>query len=150
MRHVSVISCFTLLHKTRYGIEHHLSKEPEQSDVLHDLLAFLAEEMMRLNKEKRAAQKEFLDGLVTTARVLPGKDGRKGTQPRLDIEVKGVQQQQATELLADLVEGELAARLPCCGESAELLEQTQQIVVRVVADNHPVADLVHLANLEPH
>jgi len=45
---------------------------------VHDLLAFLAEEMIRLNKEKRAAQKEFLDWLVTTARVLPDKDGRKG------------------------------------------------------------------------
>src|SRR5713101_8357094 len=41
-------------------VDHHLSKEPEESDVVHDLLAFLAEEMIRLNKEKRAAQKEFL------------------------------------------------------------------------------------------
>jgi len=59
-------------------VEHHLSKEPEQSDVVHDLLAFLAEEMIRLNKEKRAAQKEFLDWLVATVRILPDKDGRKG------------------------------------------------------------------------
>ena len=48
------------------------------------------------------------------------------------------------------LEDELAARLPCCGECAELLEQTQHIVVRVVADNHPVPDLEHLASLEPH
>jgi len=59
-------------------VEHHLSKEPEESDVVHDLLAFLAEEMIRLNKEKRAAQKEFLDWLVTTLKILPDKDGRKG------------------------------------------------------------------------
>ncbi len=59
-------------------VEHHLSKEPEESDVVHDLLAFLAEEMVRLNKEKRDAQKEFLDWLVTTVRVLPDKEGRKG------------------------------------------------------------------------
>ena len=75
--------------------------------------------------------------------------GNDGTQSRLDTEAQGVQQ-QATELLANLAEDELAARLPCCGESAELLEQTQQIVVRVVADNHPVPDLEHLASLEPH
>ncbi len=31
-------------------VDHHLSKEPEESDVVHDLLAFLAEEMIRLNK----------------------------------------------------------------------------------------------------
>jgi len=59
-------------------VDHHLSQQPEESDVVHDLLAFLAEEMIQLNKEKRAAQKEFLDGLVTIARVLPDNDGRKG------------------------------------------------------------------------
>ena len=34
--------------------------EHEQSDVVHDLLAFLAEEMTRLNKEKQAKIKSFL------------------------------------------------------------------------------------------
>jgi hypothetical protein len=29
-------------------------QEPEASDIVHDLLAFLAEEMLRLNKEKQA------------------------------------------------------------------------------------------------
>lgn len=35
----------------------------EQSDVVHDLLAFLAEEMIRLNKEKQAEIKGFLGWL---------------------------------------------------------------------------------------
>jgi hypothetical protein len=61
-------------------VAHHLSKEPEESGVAHDLLAFLAEEMMRLNKEKRAAQKEFLDWLVATLKILPDRDGRKGIE----------------------------------------------------------------------
>src|SRR6266567_4572049 len=61
-------------------VEHHLSQEPEESDVVHDLLAFLAEEMIRLNKEKREAQKEFLDWLVTTLKILPDRDGRKGIE----------------------------------------------------------------------
>ena len=59
-------------------VDHHLSREPEESDVVHDLLAMLAEEMMRLNKEKRAAQREFLDWLVATLKILPDKEGRKG------------------------------------------------------------------------
>ncbi len=46
-------------------VNHHLSRQPEQSDVVHDLLAFLAETMLDLNKQKRALQKEFLDWLVT-------------------------------------------------------------------------------------
>ncbi len=59
-------------------VEHHLSNEPEESDVVHDLLAMLAEEMIRLNKEKRGAQREFLDWLVITLKILPDKEGRKG------------------------------------------------------------------------
>jgi hypothetical protein len=34
--------------------------KPERADVVHDLLAFLAEQMMSLNREKRAAGKQFL------------------------------------------------------------------------------------------
>ena len=37
--------------------------EHEQSDVVHDLLAFLAEEMTRLNKEKQSKIKGFLNWL---------------------------------------------------------------------------------------
>jgi hypothetical protein len=54
-------------------VEHHLSKEPEESDVVHDLLAFLAGEMIRLNKEKRATTKCFLDWLVATLKILPDR-----------------------------------------------------------------------------
>ncbi|NWJ97316.1 MAG: Eco57I restriction-modification methylase domain-containing protein, partial [Chloroflexi bacterium] len=50
----------------------------EKSDVIHDLLAFLAEEMIRLNQEKRAVQKEFLDWLITTVKVQPDKEGKTG------------------------------------------------------------------------
>ncbi len=59
-------------------VDHHLSKEPEESDVVHDLLAFMAEEMMQLNKQKRSAQKEFLGWLVKTLRILPDKEDRNG------------------------------------------------------------------------
>src|SRR5205823_11587778 len=55
-------------------VEHHLTKDPEESDVIHDLLAFLAGEMLRLNEEKRAAQREFLDWLVATLTILPEKE----------------------------------------------------------------------------
>jgi hypothetical protein len=38
-------------------------REPERADVVHDLLAFLAEQMTALNREKRAAAKQFLTDL---------------------------------------------------------------------------------------
>lgn len=59
-------------------VEHHLGKEPEASDVVHDLLAMLAEEMLRLNKEKRAQQQEFLDWLVAYLRIQPQPDPKDG------------------------------------------------------------------------
>jgi hypothetical protein len=59
-------------------VDHHLSQEAEESDVVHDLLAFLAEEMIRLNKEKWVAQKEFLDWLATYLNILPDKKGHTG------------------------------------------------------------------------
>jgi hypothetical protein len=37
--------------------------KPERADVVHDLLAFLAEQMTALNREKRAAVKQFLTDL---------------------------------------------------------------------------------------
>lgn len=45
--------------------------------MVHDLLAFLAEAMLDLNKQKRSLQKEFLDWLVTTLHIAPDKDGDK-------------------------------------------------------------------------
>ena len=55
-------------------------QELEASDIVHDLLAFLAEEMLRLNKEKRAVQCAFLDWLVDTLKIQPqpDKDGKVG------------------------------------------------------------------------
>jgi hypothetical protein len=59
-------------------VEHHLGLQPEQSDVVHDLLAMLAEEMLRLNREKRAAMKDFLGWLEQTLNVRPDKEGHVG------------------------------------------------------------------------
>jgi hypothetical protein len=39
------------------------SGKPERADVVHDLLAFLAEQMTAINREKRAAAKQFLTDL---------------------------------------------------------------------------------------
>jgi hypothetical protein len=41
-------------------VEQQLTAKPERSDVVHDLLAFLAQEMARLNAEQRAAARGFI------------------------------------------------------------------------------------------
>ncbi|MCZ6677710.1 MAG: N-6 DNA methylase [Candidatus Poribacteria bacterium] len=41
-------------------VKYHLSAEPERSDVVHDLLAFLAEQMIEMNKAKREEIRGFL------------------------------------------------------------------------------------------
>ena len=44
-------------------VSQRLSAAPEESDVVHDLLAYLAERMIEMNKEKNAEIKGFLDFL---------------------------------------------------------------------------------------
>lgn len=44
-------------------VDHCLNQKPEQADVVHDLLAFLAERMIDMNKEKQAETKGFLGWL---------------------------------------------------------------------------------------
>ena len=44
-------------------VSEQLAASPEHADVVHDLLAFLADQMMALNREKRAASKQFLTDL---------------------------------------------------------------------------------------
>jgi hypothetical protein len=58
-------------------VRHHLSQEPEASDVVHDLLAYLAEEMLHLNEKKQGIQKTFLHYL-TDALHAREKSGRAG------------------------------------------------------------------------
>jgi hypothetical protein len=45
-------------------IDHHLNQEPEEADVIHDLLAYLAEQMIELNKQKQTEIKGFLTWLA--------------------------------------------------------------------------------------
>ncbi|WP_199302241.1 Eco57I restriction-modification methylase domain-containing protein [Pseudanabaena cinerea] len=44
-------------------VNHHLSQQPEEADVIHDLLAYLAEQMIELNKQKQTEIKSFLQWL---------------------------------------------------------------------------------------
>jgi type I restriction-modification system DNA methylase subunit len=51
-------------------VEQQLSQEPERADVIHDLLAYLAEQMMEMNKRKQAAVEAFwldLEGVTEPA-----------------------------------------------------------------------------------
>ena len=41
----------------------HLNQQPEEADVIHDFLAYLAEQMIELNKQKQAEIKSFLKWL---------------------------------------------------------------------------------------
>ena len=52
----------------------------EQSDVVHDILAFLAEQMIELNKEKQARIKEFLEWLELDLKIKPDRKGNTGIE----------------------------------------------------------------------
>jgi hypothetical protein len=44
-------------------VNHHLNEEPEEADVIHDFLAYLAEQMIELNKQKQTEITGFLSWL---------------------------------------------------------------------------------------
>ncbi len=50
----------------------------EQSDVVHDLLAYLAQQMIDRNKQKQTEQKRYLTALEATLHISPDKKGRTG------------------------------------------------------------------------
>lgn len=74
----------------------------EQSDVVHDLLAYLAEEVIRLNKEKQKEMKALLCWLEAELQVRPDRKHRDRGPHRQD---------QAQELPRRLPEGRTRAPL---------------------------------------
>jgi hypothetical protein len=59
-------------------VEQRLAAQPEESDVVHDLLAFLAEQMIDLNKRKQAEQKRFLGWLEGVLKISEDRQGNTG------------------------------------------------------------------------
>jgi len=55
---------------------HHL--DLNETDVIHDLLAFFAQQMIDLNKQKQAEVKRFLDWLEKKLRIVPKSDDSTG------------------------------------------------------------------------
>jgi len=52
----------------------------EQSDVVHDILEFLAEQMIEMNKEKQKEIKGFLGWLESQLKVQTDEEGNKGIE----------------------------------------------------------------------
>jgi len=50
----------------------------EQSDVVHDVLAYLAEQMIEMNKEKQTEVKGFLKWLEVQLKIQPDKEANTG------------------------------------------------------------------------
>jgi len=52
----------------------------EQADVVHDLLAFLAEQMIALNKQRQKKMKVFLQWLEAELEIAPDAKGHEGIE----------------------------------------------------------------------
>lgn len=59
-------------------VQARLSAQSEESDVVHDLLAYLAEQMIDLNKRKQAEQKRFLGWMEGTLKIGEDRQGNMG------------------------------------------------------------------------
>lgn len=59
-------------------MENCLSHEPQQADVMHDILAFLANQMGDMNKEKQKEIKGFLKWLESHLKIKSDTEGNSG------------------------------------------------------------------------
>ena len=59
-------------------VEKRLAAHPEESDVVHDLLAYLSEQMIDLNRRKQAEQKRLLGWLESKLKINPDSKGNTG------------------------------------------------------------------------
>lgn len=59
-------------------IASHLSHWPEESEVVHDLLGWLAETMIALHRKKQVLQQDFLSWLETVLQIVPEREGSAG------------------------------------------------------------------------
>ena len=52
----------------------------DQSDVIHDILAFLAGQMIEMNKDKQKETRGFLEWLESQLKIQPDKKGNTGIE----------------------------------------------------------------------
>jgi len=90
--------------------------EHEQSDVVHDLLAFLAEEMTRLNKEKQSRIKSFLTWLEKE--ILKGsvEDQKNKTK------IKDFHESSFRDLL-DILKKNKVVKDPCPSKTRDAIDE---------------------------
>jgi hypothetical protein len=62
------------------SVVRHIGPACPPSDVMHDFLAYLAEQMMDLNKQKQTEAKRFLNWLETALKIQPDKNGKSGIE----------------------------------------------------------------------
>jgi hypothetical protein len=61
-------------------LENCLSHEPQQADVAHDILAFLTQQMIEMNKEKQVETKGYLKWLESQLKIQSGTEGNTGIE----------------------------------------------------------------------
>ncbi len=123
----------------------------EQSDVVHDLLAFLAEEMTRLNKEKQSKIKSFLTWLEKE--ILKGsvedqknktkiKDFHEGTfEDLLDIFKKNKTVKDPCPAgTRDIIAGEFSAAMKVLAPLKSRIEATDKLINRIVYKLYGLTD----------
>jgi hypothetical protein len=94
--------------------------DQEKSDVVHDLLAFLAERMLEMNKQKQTEIKGFLGGLESyLGAKVEDLTPKTKLQSYYDHDYEGlmaVLRKNSKKLAVDPLDGSLARR---CGPSSK-------------------------------
>lgn len=142
-------------------VEGRLSASPEEADVVHDLLAFLAERMIELNQRKQVETKRFLgwleDLLKASIDDLTGKsrlknyigDYQKGEPEMSYAELEDILYKNKAKLSISLSDSRLTARLR--DEYEASLKNLRSIKESLAWTDGVIDQVVYkLYGLEPH
>src|SRR5437667_7330611 len=84
-------------------VDRFLAQQPEASDMVHDLLAYLADCMLGLGKEMKALQTHFLEFLEVNLEIQPQPDPKSG---KVGLEALTKRKEQLLNYSRDYRKGE--------------------------------------------
>ena len=133
-------------------VKHHLAADPERSDVVHDLLAFLAEQMIEMNKTKGEEIRGFLRWLERAIGAdINALQNKTAIQSYFNLSLDAalgilrknrrlIQVDPSSRKFQESLEGEFSSSLDKLNPLLDRIRQTDALIDQVVYQLYGLTD----------
>ena len=133
-------------------VKHHLSADTERSDIIHDLLAFLAEQMIEMNKKKGEEIRGFLHWLGgEIGKEIDSLQNKTAIQSYFDLSAdqlldilkknrRAIQVDPSSRNFQELLEREFHSSLTKLNPLLTRIQQTDDLIDQVVYQLYRLTD----------